>query len=168
MNNPKYIFQVEFTYVPPQDRKSCSKTGTLNASTDFRYHGGFKNKGDITLVKNALALIRQTGIHEKIIKSDSSFPSKLRIVYSLARIKDFGLPQIDISPLEEEILYSALGNINSSSKNYPQQSIFEARADAIDLEYDFVYLTLRFNPAEEHILLENNGCIIKESEQWRH
>lgn len=166
MNNPKYIFPVEFTFVLPHDKSSYSKTGALNASTDFRYHNGLKNKEDISIVKEAFSLIRLTGTHERIMTSDSSFPSKLRVVYSLAEIKDDRPPRIDISPLEEEIIYSSLDNINSSSKKYTRPFIFEARSDAINLEYDFVNLTLRFNPAEEHVLLEDNGCMIKEVEQW--
>ena len=161
MNNPKYTLPIEFTLIEPRE---FSRTGTLIVSTDFRYVSGFKKKEDIKAVKEAFNLIRRTGISEMIMKDDTSFPSKLRIIYSLAEVMHGSPPRIDISPIEDQIILSSLG-LRSYDK-YPKPDIFEARSDAIDLEYEFADLTLRFSPTNEAALLAFNNAQIKEVKQW--
>jgi|SRR3989344_1110584 len=167
--NSQYLSSIEFIHIPQQlslhdGKKGYSRAGTIRATTDFIYKDGFKNKKDIQLVKDAFGLIRRTGIHEKIAASEDYFPEKLRVVYSLAEIEDNVNPKIDISPLEEDIIWSCLGNLNKSNKIYPTPKIIEARPDAIDLDYGFLNLTLRFSPTEEQKLLNWNGGVRREEQ----
>src|SRR3989344_2738467 len=139
--NSQYLSSIEFIHIPQQLSLHDGKKGYSRAGT-----------------------IRATGIHEKIAASEDYFPEKLRVVYSLAEIEDNVNPKIDISPLEEDIIWSCLGNLNKSNKIYPTPKIIEARPDAIDLDYGLLNLTLRFSPTEEQKLLNWNGGVRREEQ----
>jgi len=161
MVNKYYDLPIEFTLVK---NREYSRTGTLLASVNFRYISGLKNKEDIRMVKEAFDLIRRTGIDERIIKEDTSFPSKLRVIYSITEVLHNCKPRIDISPIEDELIFSSL-NVKSYKK-HPRPDIFEARPDAVHLFYDFVEIILRYQQTEENILLTDNNCMLMEVEQW--
>lgn len=155
MNNTKYVIPIEFIFVPKFDknRENNDKFATISASTDFIYHSGLRNREDIDKIRTAFNLIRRNGIHEKIATPLIAFPESLRVVYSLENRPD--QPSVDISPINDEIIYSCLASINK--KTYPKFSILEARQDGINLDYGFVDLTLRFTPTDKRYLLDCNG-----------